>query len=155
GRRAERERGLPQPLDPIQRAALVTGEADLCDGRERCSTPEHGQSGQEPALVFREQVVAPVEGLVEGLLPGRQVVGPAGEEAQSLGQPVEDVLRAEDTDARGGELDRQRQAVDAPAELAYRLEIVLRDREIGLQRTGTLLEEDLSGSRALAEQRAR
>ncbi len=140
----EQERCIRQALDAIQRAALVTGEADLGNGRERCATPEHRQSGQQAAVLIRQQVVAPVEGLVKRLLPGRQVVGPAGEEAQTLRQPVENGLRAQGTNARGGELDRQREPVDASAELANRPQILLRDPEVGLQRAGSLLEEGLS-----------
>ena len=49
----EQERRVRQALDPIQRAALVTGEADLGDGRQRRATPEHGEPGQQPALLFR------------------------------------------------------------------------------------------------------
>ena len=139
----EQERRVRQALDPIQRAAFVTAEADLGDCRERRATPEHGEPGQQAAVLVRQQVVAPVEGLVERLLPGRQVVGPAGEEAQSLRQPVEDGLRPQGTNARGGELDRQREPVDTPTELANRGELVLRDREVGLQRAGSLLEEGL------------
>ena len=48
-------------------------------------------------------------------------VAAALEEVESLAEPVEDLRGREDARAGGGELERERQVVEAPAELGDRL----------------------------------
>ena len=105
GRQAVLERALevrPQPLDP-ERAA------------------EHAEPSIEALDLRREQVVAPVHrgpqaamAVVAGGLAGtgRPERGRRGE-VQAGVEPVEELIRGEDPEHRAGELDRERQAVQA------------------------------------------
>ena len=67
-----------------------------------------------------EQVVAPGDRVAHRLLPGGQVARAAGQQRQPPLQPGEQRRRREDLDARGGQLDGQRQAVQAAADLGDR-----------------------------------
>ncbi len=139
----EEERCVREALDEIDGPRLVSGQADLRHCRERRAAAEHGKAGEHSSLVIREQVVAPVERLVQRLLARREVVRAAGEKPQPLRQPVEHGLRTERADARRRELDGEREAVDAPADLADGAAIIRRDPEVGLERAGALLEKRL------------
>ena len=64
-----------------------------------------------------EQVVAPVDRRAQRLLAGRQVARPGAEEVEALLEPGEQRLGREQLRASGRELDRERQAVEADADL--------------------------------------
>ncbi len=64
-----------------------------------------------------EQVVAPVDRAAQGLLAARDVARAGAEEVEPAREAVEDRGGGEDLDAGGGELDRERQAVEARADL--------------------------------------
>ena len=76
-----------------------------------------------------EQVVAPVDRVAERALPRRQIVGAAGEQVEPLLEPAEDRLRREQLDARGRELDRERQAVEAAADPGHRGRVLVGELE--------------------------
>ena len=68
-----------------------------------------------------QQLVAPLDRRAQGLLPGGRVARARGQERQALVESSEELVRAEQRDACGGQLDRERQAVQPPADLADRL----------------------------------
>ena len=80
----------------------------------RATACEHREPYEEPLLLRREEVVRPADGRVERLL-ARIGVAPALE--LDVPEPFEQLLRREDRDARGRELEREREVVEAPAEL--------------------------------------
>ena len=77
---------------------------------------EHREPGEERLLVLAEQVVAPGD---RGAQRGVALVGitAALEEVEPLPDPLEQLLRAEQLDPRGGELDREREPVEAADQL--------------------------------------
>ena len=90
------------------------------------TTGEHRESIEEPALLLRKEVVAPPDGRLQGLLarvPGgcRQRGGAGGRRVERpLVQPGSIETRA------CGELNSQRDAIQAMADLDYRGSVVLR-----------------------------
>ena len=68
-------------------------------------------------------------------------MGPARQNGQPLLEPLEQISRGQRPDPGSGELDRKRQAVDAPADLADHAFVLDRELEVGLQRPSPLLEE--------------
>ena len=69
------------------------------------------------------------------------VARPAGQEAQAIAQPREHGLRREDVDARRRQLDRQRQAVEARADLRHGRRILVGHLEVGLHAHGPFDEQ--------------
>ena len=102
---------------------------------------EDGEAREERLLVGAEQVVAPVDRRAERLLARGQVARAAGEEVEALLEPGEQRLRGEQLGARGGELDREREAVEADADLGDRGRVRVRHGEVGLDGAGALDEE--------------
>jgi hypothetical protein len=62
--------------------------------------------------------MTPVDGRSERLLPRKRRAPSSGQECEAVGQPVKDLLGAEDSGPHRGELDRERQAVETPAQLS-------------------------------------
>ena len=76
---------------------------------------KHRAAGPELALGLRAQVEAPLDGGLQCLVPGRTVPLPAREQLEAVLQPVKDLLSREHTQPDRGQLDRQRNAVQATA----------------------------------------
>ena len=87
-------------------------------GVERAAAAEDGEPGEEPLLVLVEQVVAPRDRRAQRRVA---LVGVAAalEQVEPLRDPLEQLLGAEELDARGGELDREREAVEAADQLVH------------------------------------
>ena len=99
-----------------RRQRVEVGAADLLGVLERGAAAEHREPGEERLLVLAEQVVAPRDRRAQR---GVAFVGvPAAlEEVEALPDPLEQLLRAEQLHPRGGELDRERKAVEAADQL--------------------------------------
>ena len=70
-------------------------------------------------LVVAEQVVAPFDRRTERLLAGPHDAGAADEETEAVVELHCDLLGAEVTQSGGGELDRERDAVEVLADLRH------------------------------------
>ena len=90
-------------------------------------------------LFLGEQVVRPLDRRPQRLLAGIGVAL-ALEQVEALGEPLEQLLGAEEGCAGGGELERERELVEAQAELAHRLA----RGESRIDRAGARQEERLS-----------
>ena len=88
-------------------------------GTERRPAGKTARRANTVAHVVVEELDAPVDRLPKGLLAGRQVAWPAGEDAQPRVEPLQKHARRQRSDARRGELDRERQPVDAAADLPH------------------------------------
>src|SRR5712671_1624069 len=80
--------------------------ADDLGDLEIAAADEDGQPGEQPALAFIEEVVAPGDCTTQGLLPLRQVARASRQHAQLVLESGEDRVRREELDPGGGELDR-------------------------------------------------
>ena len=95
---------------------LVVSCGDMDGGGERTAACEHREPAKQLLLRRREMVVAPVHRRLQRLVPGQGAAAP-GEEAEAVVEPGPDLVDREHGDARRGELDRQRDAVEAAADL--------------------------------------
>ena len=126
----------------VERVQSAAGDRlGRLDGR---AAGEHREAREAPLLVIAEQLVAPVDGGAQRLL-ARGCVARAGARRAERGvQAFGDLGRRQQPAAGGGQLDRQRQPVDAPADLRDRGGVAVAELEVGIVR-----------SRALDEQRDR
>ena len=87
--------------------------ADLLGDRERKAPEKDRETREETFRAFVEEVVAPFDRRPERSLPFGGVARAAGEQRQSAIEALQERLRAEELRASSGQLDRQRQAVQA------------------------------------------
>ncbi len=92
------------------------GVADHFGCLERAAPGEDREAGEELLLCGGEQVVAPLDGCAQGLLAGIGVAA-ALEQVEAGGEALQDLGRGERLRAGGGELDGEREVVQARAEL--------------------------------------
>src|SRR2546427_8068325 len=78
-----------EPIDDIA-ANVRCGPADDLGDLEIAATDEDGQSGEQPALAFVEEIVAPGDRPTESLLPLRQVARPSRQHAELVFESSED-----------------------------------------------------------------
>ena len=83
---------------------------------------EDGEPGKQPLFVVVEEVVAPGE---RGAQRGVALVGVAAalEQVEPLPDPLEQLLGAEELDPCRGQLDREREPVQAAHQLAHRVRV--------------------------------
>src|SRR5439155_3048295 len=102
-------------LDDV-RARELRARRDRGGGVEREASREHRQPPQDDALRLGQQLVAPVERRAQRLLARQRRAAAACEEPEAIVEPRRDAFDAERGDARGGELDGERHAVEAAAD---------------------------------------
>ena len=88
----------------------------LLSGLERPRGWEHRQPAEQLPFDVRQQLVAPVHGRLERPLPGDGRSRAAGEQTESVLQPRLDLLRRQDDDAGGRQLDGERNPIETPAD---------------------------------------
>ena len=103
-----------------RRERVEVGVADVLRGFEREAAGEDGEAGEQLLRLLREQVVAPLDRRAERPLAFRRVARAAGEQRQRALQAREQRLRREQLRPRGGELQRERQTVEPPADRIHR-----------------------------------
>src|SRR5262249_11893918 len=95
------------------RRCLAVDCADLLDCAEVELAGEHAHAVEQTSLLLGEERIAPLHGGMQGSL---RTVGPPcrlWEQGEEIVEMRGDVLRIEAGHARGGELDRERESVDA------------------------------------------
>ncbi len=102
---------------------------DVLRGLEREAAGEHGQAPEHGLLVGREQRVAPFERCAQRLVAAQHDARAGGQQVESLVEARAQSLHAEQRQPRGGELDRKRNPVEAPADLDHGRQIGGRQRE--------------------------
>ena len=96
---------------------------------------------EEPAFPFAEEVVAPVERPTQRLLPLGQVPGTPAQEVEPLPEAREDHGRLQETHPGGGQLDRERQAVQPRADPGNGYPILVVEPEFRVRGPGPLHEQ--------------
>ena len=84
---------------------------------------EDGEPPKEPLLFGIQEVVRPLDRSPERLLAGIGVTA-RFEQVEPLRQSIDELLRREDDGSCGGELERQREVVQARAELCHRFRLL-------------------------------
>src|ERR1043165_9397745 len=98
-----------------RRECLV--RADDLRGREIATAGKCRQSLEYALFVVEEELVAPVDHRAQRLLTWERGTRPAGEQAEPVFQTSGDLLDRERAGARGGELDCERESVEAAADV--------------------------------------
>ena len=75
-------------------------------------------------LVRVEQGVAPVDGGEQGAVVSSRVAAVPGEQSEAIDQAVTDLGRRHRSGASGGELDRQRDAVQLAADVDHDVDVI-------------------------------
>ena len=108
-------------VDSVDRPARRPSAPQTASAAGSVQPPcEDGEAREERLLVGAEQVVAPVDRRAKRLLARRHVARAAGQQVKALLEPGEQRLRGEQLDPCGGKLDREREAVEADADLGNR-----------------------------------
>ena len=143
--RLEHREALAVPSDEAlvdERAERVElGVADGLRGLEREAAAEDRQRGEQSALLGIEQVVRPGQRPLQGAMPLRCVAVAALEQLQRRVQPGEDRVWREQPDARGRELERERQPVEPSADGCDRARVGVGHLERRLDGPGAFDEE--------------
>ncbi len=128
------ERLLDQRLQQVKhvlagerlRAAYVLGRGEIE------AADEHAKPVEHDLLFGREQLVRPVDQRAQGLLPLLQDARAAGQQLVAVLQAGIDVGDGQRADARGGELDRERDAFEPRNQLRHRRGFAFGELERGL-----------------------
>ena len=97
---------------------VAAGDGDRGGGVE--GTGEDAESVEHDPFVVVEELVGPIHRRPQGLVPFHAPAPLAGEEPEPLVEVRGDIRRAHRRGPRRGELDRQRDPVHPPADLAHR-----------------------------------
>ncbi len=115
--------------------------ADLDGGDHRRAPGEDGEPAEERALVFVEEVVAPVDQRAQRLVPRQRGARASGEKPQSLVEAPADFLDGHRAHACRSEFDRERDAVELRADRRERRRVVRGHREVRNARLSPFDEE--------------
>ena len=137
-----------EALAPPSQQALVDQRLDelgvaFGDGLDRLqrgAAREDGEPPEELLLLARQELVAPLDRRVQRPLPLGHVARARHEQRQALLESCEQRLGVEHLHPGGGQLDRERQPVEAPADLGG-------DRVVDLHVGDGPLTEELHGGR--------
>ncbi len=83
---------------------------------QRPPADEDRQPAEDRTLGRTEQPIAPINQCVQGLLARQRAARAAGEQAEAVIESFQQRLRAYGAQASGGQLQRQREAVQPPAD---------------------------------------
>jgi len=89
---------------------------DSFGGLQRKAAGKHGNAPEQFALLRRQQVVAPVDQRAQRLLAGRPF-DRRRQKAKAIGQAIGDVLNGQRAAPVPGQLDRERNAIQAMADV--------------------------------------
>ena len=112
-------------------ALHVTAAGDRLGGVEVESAQKHRQPAKQDPLGFGQQRVRPVHRGAQGLLAAYRGARTAGQQPEPVMQAVEDFGQRQRAHPCGGELDRQRQPIEARADFGHDCGVVVGDGEIG------------------------
>ena len=119
----------------------VMASADRLRGVEVEPAHEDRQSPKQRLLGLGQQRVRPIHRGAQRLLATHRRPSAAGEKAEAVVKAVDDLGQRQRSDARRGELDRQRHAVEATTDFGHRGRVVVGDGEIRPDLSGTVDEQ--------------
>ena len=113
------------------------GALDVAQSR----ADEHREHLKHLALGLGEELGAPLDRASQRALPRREVAPPALQHVEPFLEPPPQLVDREQRDARGGELDRERQPVEPAAGGGDVGRVLVRELEVGPQRDRALDEQ--------------
>ncbi len=99
---------------------------------DRAAALEHAHPSQQRLLIGAKQRIAPAQRLVQGLLMGQLVAALRARGRQALADLRQHLVRRKQVAIGGHQLDRQRDAAKADAQLGHRRSVLGGERKIGL-----------------------
>ena len=123
---AREDRLVDQPGDHVQQVRLgqlpvgLRVGADALDRLEFAAADEHGQPAPQQPLGFGAGVERPVDARPQGLLPVRSGAASPVQQGEPVGEPVQDLLRAQRPELGGRQFDRERDTVEAATDAGHR-----------------------------------
>ena len=126
------EAALDQRRQYVDRVHVRVG-----DGLRAFEVPaahEDREPAEQPLLRLAQECVAPVDRRPQRLLAAGCVERPARQERQAPVEAFEQRARRQRANACGGQLDGERQSVEADADLRHRRRVLVRHREVRLHR---------------------
>src|SRR5215471_1677639 len=87
--------------------------------RKRAATDEDREQTEEPLFICSEQIMTPLDGIAQGLLPGGYITYTADEQRQTLPQTRQERLWWEQPDARRRQFDGQWEPIQAHADFCH------------------------------------
>ena len=127
-------------LDRVPGVDAVTGDHGGGVGPGEAAR-EHAQAGEDPLLHRGEERVRPFDRGPEGLVTLDRAAATAGEQPEPLVEQGDDLVGVHAHDPRRRELDRERDAVEAPADLRDRPGIARVHGEARPRRRGAVDEQ--------------
>src|SRR5207249_11842237 len=82
---------------------------------------KHRKPAQNSSLLAAQQIVTPVNGGHQGLLPRHSGPAASSEQRETVAQPVDQLLQSDRPQPDGCELQRQRHAVEMATEIGNKL----------------------------------
>ena len=131
---------VDQGRDRVQCRRSLT-RAHRLRGHQAEPAGEDRQPPEEGLLGGGQQVVAPGDPGAHGPQPFRDVLRAVGEQGEAAAEPGQQRLRRQHGHPGGRQLDRQRQAVQAPADLHHRGRVLVGQHDGRAHRRGSLDEE--------------
>src|SRR5262249_24187860 len=123
----------------------IDSEIDLTEDRldvvERRAAREGREAIEELLLLGAQEVVAPLDGRAQRLLPRREIALAADEQLEQALQPREERSQREHAKPRRRELDRERRAAEAIADPCQRRRVVAVERERCIEVVDAIEEE--------------
>ena len=108
---------------------------DTLDGLQLEAAAEHGELLEDDLFGRVEEVVAPVESGADRVMASVRSPPGTAEEIEAVVEACREVGEPERADSGRGELDRQREAVEAAGDGRQRLGVVGRERRVGFAGT--------------------
>ena len=109
-----------QPFQDVEVAGRRCCGGNLLCRREGEAAGEDGQRAEKRPLLGGQEVVAPGDGLAQRPLPLRQIPRAACQQLQPPLQPGKERVRAEEPHPCRGQLDGERQSIQAMTDLGHR-----------------------------------
>jgi hypothetical protein len=116
-----------------QQRQELPGRGLLANSRRcvrRPATAEHGEPGEEPLQLGRQEPAAPLQRGPERLVPRAQVTLVANQQLEAALDLREHSLGGHLLDPRGGQFDRERNSFQPPAQLADRCRVRAGELEV-------------------------
>ena len=109
---------LDEPTDGVEdlAGACVLVPDDLLGRHQRPPALEDREPVEHPLLGLRQQLVAPVDGGAQRLLPCLGGAGAGGEQGEPVREPLGHLDRRQRRHPGGGELEGERDAVEGPGD---------------------------------------
>ena len=132
-----------EPADGVEdlagRCVLVSD--DILSRHQRPTALEHREPVEHALLGLRQQLVAPVDGGAQRLLPCFGGAGAGGEQGEPVREPLGHLDRRQRRHPGGGELEGERDAVEGPGDGTDRGQVLGAEQQPGADGAGSFGEQ--------------